>query len=201
MTKPIEFDPPLTPEELNFWEKVYHTYVRGNYYARTASEFAADAIVERRKLDKIEPTPKPFSESTLQSIIDNCNEYITYLRARVADLEATRSSLDCRYAGNYTDIDGSHCSISKPCSRCVLTSEAECAEGNWESCLQLLEAERVKCKNLEDELAEVRPVLSAVTDLLKSSPLMGREPWGPGSISVWWIIHDYVNAQSAKKKV
>ena len=42
------------------------------------------------------------------------------LKARVADLEARLSSLDCRYAGGgIGEVSGSHCPADNPCDRCV----------------------------------------------------------------------------------
>lgn len=39
--------------------------------------------------------------------------------ARVRELEAQRSEMDCLYAGKYADTGGSHCPLDKPCDRCA----------------------------------------------------------------------------------
>lgn len=47
------------------------------------------------------------------------------LRSRVAELEAHRTELDCRYAGKWADSSGSHCPIDGPCMRCRLERAEE----------------------------------------------------------------------------
>lgn len=50
---------------------------------------------------------------------------IRALRLRVVQLQNSRSELDCRYSGQYMDVDGRHCLCAepehcKPCMRCEL---------------------------------------------------------------------------------
>ena len=44
---------------------------------------------------------------------------IRALRARVAELEAQISALDCRLVGRVGELSGSHCPADRPCDRCV----------------------------------------------------------------------------------
>jgi HAMP domain-containing protein len=40
------------------------------------------------------------------------------LRAKIERLQAHRSSLDCKFAGDVAEISGSHCPADDPCLRC-----------------------------------------------------------------------------------
>lgn len=49
--------------------------------------------------------------------------------ARARDLERQRTEADCRFAGRYAEMSGSHCPIGDPCQRCQLAAaEARVAE-------------------------------------------------------------------------
>ena len=49
--------------------------------------------------------------------------------ARARALERRRTEADCRFAGRYAEMSGSHCPIGDPCQRCQLeAAEARVAE-------------------------------------------------------------------------
>ena len=50
---------------------------------------------------------------------------IDRLRARVAELEAQISALDCRLVGRVAELSGSHCPADRPCDRCVADRRIE----------------------------------------------------------------------------
>lgn len=43
---------------------------------------------------------------------------VTRLTAELAALRAERSTMDCRFAGQYWEASGSHCPLDSPCVRC-----------------------------------------------------------------------------------
>lgn len=68
---------------------------------------------------------------------DELDRLIAQARDAVA-VRAERDALDCRYAGRYADISGSHCPLDKPCVRC----RAEQAEAERDRLRGVVEAAR-----------------------------------------------------------
>lgn len=57
--------------------------------------------------------------------VERLREERDALRARVADLEEHRARLDCRFAGRYAEVSGSHCPADDACQRCRLERAEE----------------------------------------------------------------------------
>jgi len=54
-------------------------------------------------------------------------------RKRVRSLEAQVTGFDCRFAGKWAEMGGSHCPPGKPCQRCELdAAERRAEEAEWE---------------------------------------------------------------------
>ena len=65
------------------------------------------------------PTYYDGCNCTVEALVHNI-ERAEKAEARVADLEARLSSLDCRYAGaGIGEVSGSHCPADIPCDRCM----------------------------------------------------------------------------------
>lgn len=102
-------------------------------------------------------------QQTIDSVIVACGSlgllaselpaHVAAMRANLAaairerdEVRRDRERLDCRYAGEWTEVDGSHCSIDSPCAKCKYEREIEGGE-------QMLHIAREKIAAQEKQLA------------------------------------------------
>ena len=87
------------------------------------------------------------AESPVRIARANAEKYLTDMKAttewmamqeRIKELQAQISTFDCRFAGEYADLSGSHCPIDKPCMRC----RNELLQARLDAAYRSLEAKR-----------------------------------------------------------
>lgn len=91
-----------------------------------------------------------FALATAERERDTLTAALKEARAKIEKLAASRSALDCRFAGpDLWESSGSHCPLDRPCDRCAADRRAEAAE----SALEAERARRLECEGALREIA------------------------------------------------
>jgi hypothetical protein len=72
------------------------------------------------------PTRAVPRKDAIRACEEHAAEAVADLERKLAETYASRSALDCQYAGAHGESDGaSHCPADKPCQRCTLERERD----------------------------------------------------------------------------
>jgi uncharacterized coiled-coil DUF342 family protein len=106
---------------------------------------------------------------------DEARERITAIERKLSETYASRSALDCVYAGPYMEPDAgtkSHCPPDKPCQRCLLERERD---GLVKASAGFIRAWEQAERERDDARAEVEWLRANNSDLrLRNAELVGQ---------------------------